>query len=119
EGRKGFAGAGEDEERCGGEGEMVDKTPGGPVGPRLAEKAAGIARRVYLLVVELPAHDADERAERRCHRQELDLAPGFLGVIVERRLHAVDVEIAEADLVVVILDRAGPVAGCGHGPAPL
>src|SRR6516164_7118248 len=77
---------------------------------RLAEKAAGIARRVDLLVLELPTHDADERAERRCHRQELDLASGFLGVIVERRLHAVEIEIADAKLVVVILDRAGPVA---------
>jgi hypothetical protein len=105
-----FDAARRDEAQRVGEPQLVEKITGGAIGPRLAEKAAGIARRVDLRVVELPTDDADERAERRRHRQELDLASGFLGVVVERRLHAVDVEIAEADLVVVILDRAGPVA---------
>jgi hypothetical protein len=77
---------------------------------RLAEEATGIARRVDLLVVELGSDRADERAERRRHRHELDFAPGFLGVVVERRLNAVDAVVADAELVVVILDRAGPEA---------
>jgi hypothetical protein len=38
-------------------------------------------------------------------------------VVVERRLHAVDAAIADAELVVVILDRAGPVADHVDGRA--
>src|SRR5262249_58936625 len=100
---------GEEAQRVG-KPQLDEKIPGGLIGRRLAEKAAGIARRVDLLVLELPAHDADELAERRRYRHELNFAPGFLGVVVERRLDAVDAGIAEAELVVVILDRAGPGA---------
>jgi hypothetical protein len=40
----------------------------------------------------------------------LDFGSRFLGVVVERRSDAVEAEIADAELVVVILDRAGPEA---------
>src|SRR5262249_59944794 len=110
---KGFDPARRDEAQRIGEPQLVEKITSGPIGPRLAEKAASIARRVELLVVELPTHDADERAERRRHRHELDFAPGFLGVVVEGCLDAVDAGIADAQLVLGILDRAPPVADRG------
>src|SRR6201982_3435395 len=61
----GFDPARRDEARRVGEPQLVEKITGGAVGPRLAEKAAGIARRVDLRVVELPTHHADERTEWR------------------------------------------------------
>src|SRR5262249_284082 len=90
--------------------QLVESVGGGPVGPRLSEQAPGIARRVDLLMIELCPPRADERAERRRHRHELDFVPDLLGVVVERGLNAVDAAIADAELGVVIFDRAGPEA---------
>src|SRR5262249_41833628 len=50
----GFDAARRDEAQVVGEPQLVEKITGGPFGARLAEKAAGIARRVDLLVLELP-----------------------------------------------------------------
>src|SRR5262249_56577837 len=97
--------------------EFVDRVGGAAIGARLAEQAARIACRIDLLMLELSSDRVDERAERRRQRQELDFGPAFLGVVVERRLDAVEVEIAEADLVVVIFDRAGPIANDVDGRA--
>jgi len=96
--------------QCVGEPQLVDRIGGSAIGPRLAEQAAGIARRVDLLVIELRPPRADQRPDRGRHRHELDFVSELLGVVVERRLHAVDAAIADAELVVVILDRAGPEA---------
>src|SRR5262249_61601519 len=79
-----------------GEPQLVEKITGGPVGARLAEKAAGIARRVDLLVLELPTHDADERAERRRHRQELGLPSGLPGWVLGASPPAVALVISPA-----------------------
>jgi hypothetical protein len=61
-------------------------------------------------VIERSSDRADERAKRSRQRHELDFGSRFLGVVVERRAYAVEAEIADAEFVVLILDRAGPKA---------
>ena len=93
-----------------GQPEFVVEIGRAAVGPRGAEQAAGIARGVDLLVVELGADGADQGAEWRGHRHELDFGLGFLGVVVKGRARGIEAVVVETQLVVVIFDRAQPEA---------
>ena len=61
-------------------------------------------------MIELGSPRADQPADGGADRHQLDFGLGLLGVIVERRLDAVDAVVAQADLVVAVLDRAEPEA---------
>ena len=113
----GFDAAREQRAKVFGEPKLVDEIGRAAIGPRVAEQASCVARRVDLLVIELSPDRANERAEWRCQRQELDFASGLLRVVLERGLDAVDAVFADADFVMVIFDRAGPEADHVDGRA--
>jgi hypothetical protein len=93
--------------------QLVEEIGRAPVGPGGAEQAAGIARGVDLLVIELRADRADQGAERRDQRHELDFGLGLLGVIVERRANAILARFVKSQLVVLVFDRA-PARNARH-----
>ena len=90
--------------------QLVEEIGRAPVGTGGAEQAAGIARGVDLLVIELRADRTDQGAERRGQRHELDFGLGLLRVIVERRANAVLARFVKSQLVVLVFYSPQPEA---------
>ena len=75
-----------------------------------AGKQQSLARRVELAVAGLRADEAGQGADRREHRHRFDLDLALLLAVLERAGDLVEAEVAEPELVVLVVGVAGPIA---------